>query len=43
MRGTRSRGRDTRIGLEDTLLRPDGSVADGNADLVGLARELGAG
>ncbi len=38
-----ARGRDTRIGLEDTLLRPDGSPADGNADLVGLARELGAG
>ena len=36
-------GRDTRIGLEDTLLRPDGTVADGNADLVGRARALGAG
>jgi uncharacterized protein (DUF849 family) len=36
-------GRDTRVGLEDTLLRPDGSVADGNADLVGIARVLGAG
>ncbi len=38
-----AQGRDTRIGLEDTLLRPDGSVADGNADLVGIARVLGAG
>jgi uncharacterized protein (DUF849 family) len=36
-------GRDTRIGLEDTLLRPDGSVADGNADLVRIAAAIRAG
>lgn len=29
-------GRDTRVGLEDTLLRPDGSVAAGNAELIAL-------
>jgi uncharacterized protein (DUF849 family) len=33
------RGYDTRIGLEDTLLMPDGSPASGNAELVGTARE----
>jgi uncharacterized protein (DUF849 family) len=38
-----ARGRDTRIGLEDTLLRPDGSVADGNADLVRIAVAICAG
>ncbi|BDZ45291.1 3-keto-5-aminohexanoate cleavage protein [Naasia aerilata] len=37
------RGVDTRIGLEDTLLLPDGRVAAGNAELVAAARELGAG
>jgi uncharacterized protein (DUF849 family) len=30
-------GRDTRVGLEDTLLLPDGSPAAGNAELVALA------
>ena len=30
-------GYDTRIGLEDTLTRPDGSQASGNAELVALA------
>jgi uncharacterized protein (DUF849 family) len=35
-------GRDTRVGLEDTLLRADGSVTDGNAELVALAAALGA-
>ncbi|MEV5576225.1 3-keto-5-aminohexanoate cleavage protein [Spirillospora sp. NPDC052269] len=30
-------GLDTRIGLEDTLLLPDGTRADGNAALVGAA------
>lgn len=34
---------DTRIGLEDTTLRPDGTHADGNVALVRAARELGAG
>ena len=33
-------GLDTRIGLEDTLTRPDGSPATGNADLVRLARRM---
>ncbi len=28
---------DARIGLEDTLLRPDGTPATDNADLVGYA------
>ena len=33
-------GRDTRIGLEDTLLGPDGAPAPGNAELVRAARDL---
>jgi uncharacterized protein (DUF849 family) len=37
------RGLDTRIGLEDTLHAPDGSLAAGNEALVRAARELGAG
>lgn len=37
------RGLDTRVGLEDTLLLPDGSPARNNADLVAAARGLGAG
>jgi uncharacterized protein (DUF849 family) len=36
-------GRATRIGLEDTLLLPDGSPAAGNAAQIAAARELGAG
>ena len=35
-------GLDTRIGLEDVLLLPDGSIATGNLDLVRAARECGA-
>jgi len=35
-------GRDTRIGLEDTLWRPDGSGTGGNAELVALATALAA-
>jgi uncharacterized protein (DUF849 family) len=36
-------GYDARIGLEDTLVRPDGSPATDNADLVRIAaRRLGA-
>ncbi|WP_286179970.1 3-keto-5-aminohexanoate cleavage protein [Arthrobacter sp. ISL-95] len=31
-------GLDTRIGLEDTLLLPDGVQADGNAELVAAAK-----
>jgi uncharacterized protein (DUF849 family) len=34
------RGYDTRIGLEDTLLLPDGSCARDNAELVGAARRI---
>lgn len=34
------RGVQTRIGLEDTLRMPDGSIADGNAALVSAAVEL---
>jgi uncharacterized protein (DUF849 family) len=33
-------GVDVRIGLEDTLVLPDGSVAAGNAELVAAAAEL---
>ncbi|WNG86644.1 3-keto-5-aminohexanoate cleavage protein [Mycobacterium sp. ITM-2016-00317] len=35
-----ARGVQARIGLEDTLLLPDGTVADGNAALVAAAVEL---
>ncbi len=35
-----TRGVQTRIGMEDTLLLPDGSTADGNAALVTAAVEL---
>jgi hypothetical protein len=34
------RGHDIRIGLEDTLQRPDGQPARGNAELVELAVAL---
>ncbi|HXH58154.1 MAG TPA: 3-keto-5-aminohexanoate cleavage protein [Iamia sp.] len=34
------RGFDVRIGLEDALVLPDGSAADGNAELVATARAL---
>jgi uncharacterized protein (DUF849 family) len=37
------RGVDTRIGMEDTLRLPDGTLAQDNADLVRAARDLGAG
>jgi uncharacterized protein (DUF849 family) len=37
------RGLATRIGFEDTLLLPDGTVAPDNAALVAAARALGAG
>ena len=36
------RGLDTRIGLEDVLVRPEGSPAADNLDLIHAARELGA-
>ena len=34
------RGTQTRIGMEDTLRLPDGSLASGNADLVSAAVRL---
>ena len=37
------RGRDTRIGLEDTLYGPDGERTSGNEALVRAACQLGAG
>lgn len=36
-------GLDTRIGLEDTLVRPDGQRAGDNEDVVRAAVTLGAG
>ncbi|MCZ9344484.1 3-keto-5-aminohexanoate cleavage protein, partial [Streptomyces sp. TRM76130] len=33
-------GLDTRIGIEDTLILPDGVPAEGNAPLVTAAREI---
>jgi uncharacterized protein (DUF849 family) len=36
-------GLPTRIGVEDTVLRPDGTPATGNADLVGHALQVWAG
>ena len=33
-------GLDTRIGLEDTLVLPDGRIASGNAELVDVALAL---
>jgi uncharacterized protein (DUF849 family) len=35
-----ARGVQTRIGLEDTVLLPDGSTAPGNAELVAAAFEV---
>jgi uncharacterized protein (DUF849 family) len=32
-----ARGHDTRVGLEDTLRRPDGATAHDNADLIRAA------
>ena len=38
-----AKGLDTRIGLEDVLVLPDGAPAPDHAALVAAARELGAG
>jgi uncharacterized protein (DUF849 family) len=38
-----ARGLDTRVGLEDTLVLPDGTPAPDNAALVAAAVDLGAG
>ena len=35
------RGRDIRVGFEDTLELPDGTAASGNAELVAAAMRLG--
>ena len=40
MRAAVTMGHDIRIGLEDTTVLPDGSVAEGNADLVTAAVRL---
>jgi uncharacterized protein (DUF849 family) len=34
------RGHDTRVGFEDSILLPDGSPAQSNAELVRAAMEL---
>ena len=40
IRAALQRGRDIRVGLEDTTVLPDGSTAAGNADLVAAAVRL---
>ena len=40
MRAAVAMGQDIRIGLEDTAFLPDGSVAEGNSDLVAAAVRL---
>ena len=40
MRAAVAMGQDIRVGLEDTTVLPDGSVAEGNADLVAAAVRL---
>ena len=40
LRAALALGQDIRVGLEDTTVLPDGSVAEGNADLVAAAVEL---
>jgi uncharacterized protein (DUF849 family) len=37
-----SRGYDTRIGFEDVLTLPDGTLADGNASLIAAACQIAA-
>ena len=39
-RHAQDRGLGSRIGLEDTLVLPDGRPARGNAELVSHARQL---
>jgi uncharacterized protein (DUF849 family) len=41
LRDALARGHETRIGLEDVLVGPDGAPAAGNADLVAAALALG--
>ena len=40
MRAAVAMGQDVRVGLEDTTVLPDGSAAEGNADLVAAAVRL---
>lgn len=42
MRAAVAMGQDIRVGLEDTTVLPDGSVAAGNGDLVAAAARLAA-
>jgi uncharacterized protein (DUF849 family) len=42
LRAAVAMGQDIRVGLEDTTVLPDGSVADGNGDLVTAAVRLAA-
>jgi uncharacterized protein (DUF849 family) len=40
MRAAVAKGQDIRVGLEDTTVLPDGSVAAGNGELVAAAAQL---
>jgi uncharacterized protein (DUF849 family) len=42
IRAARRLGRDIRVGLEDTVVLPDGSTATGNGELVAVAARLAA-
>ena len=42
LRASIADGQDIRVGLEDTTVLPDGSVAAGNGDLVAAAARLAA-
>ncbi|MGC1565711.1 MAG: 3-keto-5-aminohexanoate cleavage protein, partial [Trebonia sp.] len=43
MRAAVAKGQDIRVGLEDTTVLPDGSVATGNGELVAAAGQLARG
>jgi uncharacterized protein (DUF849 family) len=43
MRAAVANGQDIRVGLEDTTVLPDGSVATGNGELVAAAVQLARG
>jgi uncharacterized protein (DUF849 family) len=43
MRAAVAKGQDIRVGLEDTTVLPDGSVATGNGELVAAALQLARG
>ncbi len=40
LRASLADGQDIRVGLEDTTVLPDGSIATGNGDLVAAAARL---